>query len=241
MSITQCFTYSEDRNVRVQVIDDKPWFCAKDVCNILELTNVSKATSTIKTEQVSTITLSYSGRHTTNVIFVSEAGLYKLIFKSRTPAAEAFQEWVCEEVLPTIRKTGRYEVGADKAIEMERERYRNGLAERIMSTPALVSDFHLRELAKEHLTSIIRAGTTKTETVRYKDLTTLMQEVGYADRVIHAERTRLGRHICKKYRAMGHTPSTVIKMVNGGDREVKAYPPEHYELIQGWIRELMDK
>lgn len=45
-----------------------------------------------------------------NVTIVSEGGLYRLVFKSRKPEAEAFVTWVTEEVLPQIRKTGSYSV-----------------------------------------------------------------------------------------------------------------------------------
>ena len=50
----------------------------------------------------------------TNVLCVSEPGLYKLIFKSRKEEAEAFQDWVFEEVLPAIRKTGRYAISEEE-------------------------------------------------------------------------------------------------------------------------------
>ena len=42
------------------------------------------------------------------MIYISEANLYKCIFQSRKPEAEKFQDWVCDEVLPSIRKTGGY-------------------------------------------------------------------------------------------------------------------------------------
>lgn len=43
-----------------------------------------------------------------DVIVLEEAGIYQLIFSSKLPSAEAFQDWVFEEVLPSIRKTGTY-------------------------------------------------------------------------------------------------------------------------------------
>ena len=99
-----------DFEVRIAGTPDEPWFCAKDVCKALNLTNVSKAVEPLKADQKSTITLSYSGRMTTNLLHVSESGLYRLVFKSRKAEALAFQDWVCGEVLPAIRKKGKYEV-----------------------------------------------------------------------------------------------------------------------------------
>lgn len=95
--------------VRAVKRNDEIWFVATDIAKILELTNISKSLEKHK-EGVdkTTLTISYSGNMTTNVLCVSEKGLYKLIFKSRKPFAEEFQDWICEEVVPTIRKTGGF-------------------------------------------------------------------------------------------------------------------------------------
>lgn len=54
------------------------------------------------------------------IIIIDEAGLYSLVLRSKLPAAEAFQEWVVAEVIPSIRKTGSYSVNQDiKAREVE--------------------------------------------------------------------------------------------------------------------------
>ena len=57
-----------------------------------------------------TITISYSGRKQTNISFISESGLYALIFKSRKSEAKLFRKWVTSKVLPSIRKTGEYKL-----------------------------------------------------------------------------------------------------------------------------------
>lgn len=48
-----------------------------------------------------------------NQVIIDEAGLYSLVLRSKLPAAEAFQEWVVAEVIPSIRKTGSYSVNQD--------------------------------------------------------------------------------------------------------------------------------
>ena len=50
-------------------------------------------------------------------LYINEAGLYKLIFRSKNKQAEAFSDWVCSEVLPSIRKHGAY-ITKEKAIEL---------------------------------------------------------------------------------------------------------------------------
>lgn len=83
------------------------WFCLKDVCNILELTQPSKVKERLNQKDVLIIpTLTNGGKQ--NLLFINESNLYKVIFQSRKPQAERFTEWVTSEVLPSIRKHGMY-------------------------------------------------------------------------------------------------------------------------------------
>ncbi|HEY9370981.1 phage antirepressor [Streptomyces sp.] len=101
------------QEVRSIVIDDNPWFVGKDVATILAYTNTRKA---IKDH----VPARHKGGNETfpladlgldpQTVLISEAGLYRLIMRSKTPVAEQFQEWVTNEVLPSIRKTGAYAV-----------------------------------------------------------------------------------------------------------------------------------
>lgn len=88
---------------------DEPWFVAKDICDILGLKEVSKNLNKIPEKWKSTkIIRDDRGSH--EMIIVNESGLYKLVMRSNKPIAETFQEWVLEDVLPSIRKTGSYEL-----------------------------------------------------------------------------------------------------------------------------------
>lgn len=102
--------------VRAITKEDKSiWFIATDIAKILGLTNISKSLVNHREgKDKTTLTISYSGNMTTNVLCVSESGLYKLIFKSRKPFAEEFQDWICGVVIPTIRKDGAYINGEEK-------------------------------------------------------------------------------------------------------------------------------
>ncbi|SUC09927.1 putative anti-repressor protein [Pasteurella canis] len=104
-----CFKSSQ---VRV-VIDPNQeyWFCGKDVCDILGYTNDSKALKDhCKENGVTKRYLIDSMQRKQEAVFINEPNLYRLIIKSRKPEAEPFETWVFEEVLPQIRKTGKYEV-----------------------------------------------------------------------------------------------------------------------------------
>jgi len=104
--LQKVFKYS-DIEVRTLVKDGEPWFVAKDVCDILDIQNSRQALERIsdKNKGVSK-TDTLGGKQ--EVAIINEPGLYKLIFTSNKEEAEQFQDWVYEEVLPSIRETGQY-------------------------------------------------------------------------------------------------------------------------------------
>lgn len=83
------------------------WFNLNDICRALEISNVSDAKSDLPKGVATTYPLSTKGG-VQNATFVNESGLYRIIFKSRKEKALRFQDWVCSEVLPSIRKHGAY-------------------------------------------------------------------------------------------------------------------------------------
>jgi len=113
-SLTQ-FAFNSQQ-VRIVSINNEPWFVAQDVCDILDIRNVSKACNPLKDREKQVLNLHEMGitssddPDTTRLLAVSESGLYRLTMKSRKPQAEPFQDWVCEQILPIIRKTGKYEL-----------------------------------------------------------------------------------------------------------------------------------
>lgn len=97
-------------DVRTVLSGGEPWFVARDVCAVLDITNGRDAVSRLDADGVGTTDLIDSMGRTQTASIVNEAGLYELIFQSRKPEAKAFRRWVTGEVLPAIRRTGRYEV-----------------------------------------------------------------------------------------------------------------------------------
>ncbi|MGC0415427.1 BRO family protein [Embleya sp. AB8] len=117
----EIFTFGGTSRMRVAMIADDPWFCANDVCKILEHSNSRAAVGILDTDerivvdisktagQGNTVSKGYGiNRGNPNMTFVSESGLYTLILRSNKPEAKPFRRWVTREVLPTIRRTGRY-------------------------------------------------------------------------------------------------------------------------------------
>ncbi|HFB9324186.1 TPA: Bro-N domain-containing protein [Neisseria gonorrhoeae] len=111
MNAVQVLNFQQN-SVRT-VADNKGelWFLANDVCEILGYTNPRRTVDLhCKSRGVTKrYTPTTSGEQ--EMTYINEPNLYRLIIKSRKPAAEAFEEWVMETVLPTIRKTGGYQVG----------------------------------------------------------------------------------------------------------------------------------
>lgn len=101
------FTY-EDTNVRTVATEDgTPWFVAKDVCNILGLSNPRTSLALLDEDEKGVHSMDTLGGKQ-ELTTVNEAGLYALILKSRKPEARKFKRWVTHEVLPSIRKRGGY-------------------------------------------------------------------------------------------------------------------------------------
>lgn len=102
------FQNPEFGEIRTADVHGEPWFCLADICRPLGI-KAWHCKERLKTDGiVSTEVADSLGRHA-QMLFVNEANLYRAIFQSKKPEAERFTDWVTEEVLPAIRKTGRYE------------------------------------------------------------------------------------------------------------------------------------
>jgi prophage antirepressor-like protein len=106
--------------IRTEMIKNEPYFCAADVCAVLAYKNTSKAISDNCREKGITkrYTLTNGGKQET--LFINEGNLYRLILKSNMPAAVKFEDWVCEDVLPSLRKYGKYVVPGSSEEDREK-------------------------------------------------------------------------------------------------------------------------
>ena len=103
------YIFSENKKELSTVhIEGEPWFVATDICDILGLSNPSESIKNLDDDEKLTSVVLRAGQ-SRSVNLVCESGLYSLIFQSRKPIAKAFRRWVTQEVLPEIRKNGRFE------------------------------------------------------------------------------------------------------------------------------------
>ncbi|MDK7929361.1 phage antirepressor KilAC domain-containing protein [Staphylococcus hominis] len=116
MNELQVFQNSQFGNLEILTIEGKEWFPAIQVAEILGYTNPHKAVRDHTKERGVTIrsVIDKLGRKQ-NKKFIDEGNLYRLITRSKLPQADEFEEWVFEDVLPSIRKHGLY--ATDNVIE----------------------------------------------------------------------------------------------------------------------------
>ncbi len=156
------------------MIKGEPWFKGVEVAQILGHRNVSNAIYKhvpLKFKNKLSFLLSKLGlpaRDTQSTSdldshWISEAGLYKLVFKSKVKSAEVFTDWVCSEVLPSIRKTGSYNSNypyrSDSVTKDEAQEFANGREDRlhydvVKHIKARYPDVVLQAGLGEHLTTL---------------------------------------------------------------------------------------
>lgn len=100
------FTY-EGATVRAITIDGEPWFVARDICDALELPNLTMALQRLAADEKGVNRIDTLGGPQQMAV-VSESGMYALVLRSDKPKAEGFRRWITRDVVPAIRKTGSY-------------------------------------------------------------------------------------------------------------------------------------
>lgn len=107
MNEIEVFSNSQFGEIRAVEIKGEPWFCLVDVCRPLGI-QTRDCKKRLKESGVDTIHTADSMGRPNTLTFINEGNLYRAIFQSKKPEAEAFTDWVTEEVLPSLRKTGSY-------------------------------------------------------------------------------------------------------------------------------------
>lgn len=117
--LASVFSYNE-HNVRTVVINDEPWFVLNDVCKALEIDQVAGIKRRLNEEVISNHPLQTLGGMQ-NMNIINEDGLYDVILDSKKPEAKAFRKWITKEVIPSIRKSGKYSVPNHEFLNMSDE------------------------------------------------------------------------------------------------------------------------
>lgn len=122
MNELQVFSNPEFGAVRSMMIEDEPWFVGRDVATAMGYAKPENALKSHVDTEDSALTPIQGGCSTgiQQTTIINESGLYSLILSSKLPSAKRFKRWVTSEVLPALRRTGRYEMpGRDEATPAE--------------------------------------------------------------------------------------------------------------------------
>ena len=159
----QIFNNPEFGDVRIVDNNGEVFFVGRDAATALSYSNPNDALAKHVPDKYKRVSRIATPGGEQNMTLINEAGLYKLVMRSKLPSAERFSDWVCEEVLPSIRKTGLYinpaapinpdlliKLGNDmKQLQAERDAALTKVAE--LTPPAEYCEKVLK--SKEHLTS----------------------------------------------------------------------------------------
>ena len=175
----------EGQSLRIVLREEVPWWIASEVGEILGLKGDGGIiTRGLDQDEKGLLTVQTPGGGQ-RIMAVSESGLYALIFKSRKPEAKRFRKWVTAEVLPALRRTGRYEVPTLEASTWTT----TGKAARLLGIPQ--STLKQRMIA-QNLPNRLREGYREVpfEVIRAHFLEHPVQARGQAPRALKALRSR---------------------------------------------------
>ncbi len=137
----------KSQQLRVVGTFEEPWFAAKDICDILGIVNTHNSLINIPDKWKGVCKIN-TLKGDQEMSIVNESGLYKMILRSNKSEAQPFQEWVCEEVLPGIRKKGEYVL----------EEYKHKLEEKTREAEERQKTI---EIQQKYLSKVIKKQTEK--------------------------------------------------------------------------------
>lgn len=115
MNDIQIFNNPEFGEVRTVAIDNEPWFVGKDVAEALGYERTADAVRAHVDDEDKGVGEIQTPGGKQQMTIVNESGVYSLIFGSKLESAKRFKHWVTHDVLPALRKTGRYSIEQPKA------------------------------------------------------------------------------------------------------------------------------
>lgn len=210
MNELQNFNFKNSQ-LQTIVIDDKPWFVGNQVAETLGYSNPSKAINDhVKLHQKQTLSYKayneslealWTGRDYSDKVLISEGGLNRLVMRSSLDSAEEFQDWVTDEVLPTIRKNGAYMTN-EKAQDVL---HGNGLADLLIQAGEQIKTLELEKSQLKIELDEVREKTTYLDLILESPddiLTTqIAQDYGYSavsfNRILHD--LRIQRKVNKQW------------------------------------------
>ena len=260
----QVFNNSQFGELRISGTPDKPMFCLNDVCKALGLGNVTALKSRLDEKGFTTIKALTSGGNQ-QMIFINEPNLYRCIFQSRKAEAEQFQDWVFNEILPSIRKSGGYiatqvnetpEMIMARALKVaehtieEHEKKMKALAEENEAqkrrNKQLEADTQMKAEEIKKLTPDADYARQTLTAVNTWNTNIIAKEMGMSAVTLNQHLQRLGiqykQHkvwiLSAKYQGKGYTKTQTYNYLNSAGEVCTRMQQEWTEVGRRWLLEL---
>ena len=206
-----------------------PWFVAKDVADILGYRDATDATRGLDDDEKGTQSVRTLGGDQ-DMIVISESGLFAAVLRSQRPEAKAFRKWVTSEVLPSIRKTGKYSAKPAVA-QLQVQAKIASLKEIIEVARDIGDDVMVVMVADVFKNSVIpELGGQAMATLPAPDVFQtfeILDAIGLSAKLIRAEASHCGRLLAIAYRTeRGEEPSKSLRTIDGAARKVNVYAGE---------------
>ena len=192
----QVYQNEEFGSVRTIVIDDAPWFVAKDITDRLAYQNGRKAVADhVDEEDKQYVTIRYGTSGNPNITVINESGLYSLVLSSKLPSAKKFRRWITSEVIPQIIKTGGYNLPGNYAEALRALADKSEEAERLA-----LENKQLEEEKKRNEPKVLFADSVvaSEDSILVRELAKLLKQNGYetGEQRLYDQLRREG-YICK--------------------------------------------
>ncbi|MHC5863127.1 BRO-N domain-containing protein [Nostoc sp.] len=234
----------EGQEVRFVGTPDKPEWIAQDVANVLEIKNVHQNLANLEDYEKGICKMDTLGGEQ-QMLTVTEPGLYSLIFKSRKLVAKRLKKWVTSEVLPSIRRTGKYEVPTpesepqlDPTPQLQSRRIAIETAEAVTSIKSLLaeSEPRLAQILVDYAMNDVLEGMPTAKMLpelkqpELRGVAEIAADMGYP--ITHSNRSSLGKFVKKQLEHLGKQER---RLCNGTMRLVWCYPDS--SVVRGVISE----
>lgn len=163
--------------IRTAGTSNEPKFCLTDLCKALDLGNPSQVKTRLEDGVISNEGIVDSLGRVQNVVFVNEDGLYDVILDSRKPEAKAFRKWITSEVLPSIRKMGKYSVKSEATKDEPKQTPMEKVECKIKAADWAVKNLHPDDATRRRMARDIM------ETAGMKDVIPEYEDYGVGKRI----------------------------------------------------------
>ena len=206
-----------NNQVRIVNIDGDVWFVGKDVCDVLEINDPNSAYRRLKDYEKGVDSIPTLGGNQSMTV-ISESGLYRLVLTSRKPQAEPFQDWVCQEVIPQIRKTGAYSVPQQPELPPEDR------AVKVAHSIAHIQDVlgnqpRLAQFLVDQALNAYPHAKNQLSGTPLRGVAEIAEEMGFD--INHKNRSQLGKFVKAQH---GELAQEEQRLCNGTMRKIYCYP-----------------